>query len=117
MHRLRRHRTRNQASAGRRRAVRTGQAGAVFVWRVLVPLTLLVIVSWSVFWFEPTGLQPQISTCMATLISLVAFEFAVDFAMPKVPYLTLTDMHAMIGFGFVAAAVVAVAAEADERPA
>src|SRR5262249_36092648 len=80
-----------------------------FVWRVLVPLTLLALVAGAAVWFEPTNLQPQISTCMAALISLVAFDFAVDFAMPKVAYLNLTDMHAMIGFWFVAASVVAVA--------
>ena len=74
----------------------------------MVPLTLLAAVSWAAFWFEPVGLQPQISTCMAALIALVAFNFAIDFALPKVAYLTLIDRHALIGFGFVAAAVVVV---------
>ena len=74
----------------------------------MVPLTLLAAVSWAAFWFEPVGLQPQISTCMAALIALVAFNFAVDFALPKVDELTLIDRHALIGFGFVAAAVVVV---------
>lgn len=79
-----------------------------YIWRVMVPLTLLAAVSWAAFWFEPVGLQPQISTCMAALIALVAFNFAIDFALPKVAYLTVIDRHALIGFGFVAAAVVAV---------
>jgi hypothetical protein len=80
-----------------------------YLWRVLLPLTLLTVVSWSIFWFEPVGLQPQISTCLASLIALVAFNFAIDFSLPKVAYLTLIDKHALIGFGFVAAAVVEVA--------
>ena len=79
-----------------------------YIWRVMVPLTLLAAVSWAAFWFEPVGLQPQISTCMAALIALVAFNFAIDFALPKVDELTLIDRHALIGFGFVAAAVVVV---------
>ena len=79
-----------------------------YVWRVMVPLTLLAVVSWAAFWFEPVGLQPQISTCMAALISLVAFNFAIDFSLPKVSYLTLIDKHALIGFGFVALSVAAV---------
>ena len=74
----------------------------------MLPLTLLAVVSFAVFWFEPVGLQPQISTCMASLIALVAFNFAIDFSLPKVAYLTLIDKHALIGFGFVAAAVVEV---------
>ena len=79
-----------------------------YVWRVMMPLTLLAIVSWASFWFEPVGLQPQISTCMAALISLVAFNFAIDFSLPKVSYLTLIDKHALIGFGFVALSIAVV---------
>lgn len=79
-----------------------------YVWRVMLPLTLLAIVPWAAFWFEPAGLQPQISTCMAALIALVAFTFAVDFALPKLVYLTLIDRHALLGFGFVAASIAVV---------
>jgi hypothetical protein len=79
-----------------------------YVWRVMLPLTLLALVAWAAFWFEPVGLQPQISTCMAALIALVAFNFAIDFSLPKVTYLTLLDKHALIGIFFVIAAVAAV---------
>lgn len=76
-----------------------------YVWRVLLPLTLLPLVSFVIFWFDPAQLQPQISTCMATLISLVTFHFAVDFALPKVTYLTLVDRQALVGFLLVAVEV------------
>jgi hypothetical protein len=79
-----------------------------YVWRVMFPLTLLALVAWAAFWFEPVGLQPQISTCMAALIALVAFNFAIDFSLPKVGYLTLVDKHALIGIAFVVACVAAV---------
>jgi hypothetical protein len=88
--------------------VELSRRSTFYVWRVMVPLTLLAVVSWAAFWFEPVGLQPQISTCMAALISLVAFNFAIDFSLPKVSYLTLIDKHALIGFGFVALSVLAV---------
>lgn len=81
---------------------------AFFVWRAMVPLALLTAVSFAAFWFEPVGLQPQISTCMAALISLVAFNFAIDFSLPKEAYLTIIDRHALTGFAFVAAGVVVV---------
>ena len=88
--------------------VELSRRSTFYVWRVMVPLTLLAIVSWAAFWFEPVGLQPQISTCMASLIALVAFNFAIDFSLPKVSYLTLIDKHALIGFGFVVLSVAAV---------
>lgn len=88
--------------------VTVARRATFYVCRVMVPLALLVIVSWAAFWFDPVGLQPQISTCMASLIALVAFNFAIDFSLPKVAYLTLIDKHALMGFGFVSAAVLAV---------
>jgi hypothetical protein len=36
-------------------------------------MTLLVITSWAVSWFEPTNHQPQISTGLAILLSPVTF--------------------------------------------
>ncbi len=81
-----------------------------YVWRVLIPMTLLVIVSWTVLWMDPSIVAPQATTAMGTLISLVAFNFAIDFAMPKVGYLTFIDRHALLGLTFVAAIVIEIAA-------
>lgn len=89
---------------------RVARRPTFFVYRVLIPMTLLVMVSWLAFWFEPVGLQPQISTCMAVLISLAAFNFGMDFAMPKQNYLTFIDCHALLGFAIVAASSAVVAA-------
>ncbi len=89
--------------------VRVKRRSTFYVWRVLLPLTLLALFPTLVFWFEPTNLQPQISTCMATLIAMLAFGYSVDFAVPKVAYLTMIDRHAMIGFLFATAATISVA--------
>ncbi|WP_083713056.1 hypothetical protein [Paludisphaera borealis] len=89
--------------------VRVKRRSTFYVWRVLLPLTLLALFPTLVFWFEPTNLQPQISTCMATLIAMLAFGYSVDFAVPKVAYLTMIDRHAMIGFLSATAATIGVA--------
>lgn len=80
-----------------------------YVWRVMVPISLLVMASWMVFWFEPTNLQPQISTSLALLLSLVTFHFGVDFSLPKVTYLSLVEKHALGGLVFVLVSAVGVA--------
>ncbi len=80
-----------------------------YLWRILLPMTLLVFASWIVFWFEPTNLQPQISTGLAILLSLVTFTYAIDFSLPKVAYLTFIDRHVIASFLFVLATVFAVA--------
>lgn len=80
-----------------------------YLWRILLPMSLLVMVSWLAFWFEPVGLQPQISTCFAVLIALAMFNFGMDFSMPKQDYLTFIDRHALLGFAIVAGSAATVA--------
>jgi hypothetical protein len=78
-------------------------------WRALLPMTLLVIASWSVFWFEPTNLQPQISTALAILLSFVTFTFSIDYSMPRMAYLTFLDRYDLTSFVFVQTAILMVA--------
>lgn len=88
--------------------VRIARRYTFYCWRVLLPLTMLVIASWTVFWFEPTGLQPQISTALAILMSVVVFNFSIDFALPKATYLNIIERHALTVFLFVFAAIMAI---------
>ena len=81
-----------------------------YVWRVLLPMSLLVVASWLVFWFEPKNLQPQMSTGLAILLSLVTFTYAIDFSLPKVAYLTFIDRYTLTSFAFVLAAIFTVSA-------
>lgn len=90
--------------------VKVSRRYTFYVWRVLVPMTLLVVASWLVFWFEPTNLQPQVSTGLAILLSLVTFTYAIDFSLPKVAYLTFIDRYTLTSFSFVLAAIFAVSA-------
>jgi len=90
--------------------VKVSRRFTFYVWRVLLPISLLVVASWLVFWFEPTNLQPQMSTGLAILLSLVTFTYAIDFSLPKVAYLTFIDRYTLTSFAFVLAAIFAVAA-------
>lgn len=76
-----------------------------YLWRVLLPLTLLVVTSWVVYRFDPTNLQPLISTTIAILLNVILFNFSVDFALPKVSYLTFIDSYAVTCFFFMLAAM------------
>jgi hypothetical protein len=79
-----------------------------YFYRVLLPLTLLVIASWVVFWFDVTQLQPQISTALGIMLSTVLFSFGTDFGMPRAPYLTLVDRQVLLSFMFAFFAIMAV---------
>ena len=71
-----------------------------YFFRVLLPLSLLVSTSWVVHRFDPSNLQPLISTTIAILLNVILFNFSIDFALPKVPYLTFLDTFAVTNFVF-----------------
>ena len=89
--------------------VTVARRATTYVWRILLPMTLLVMASWSVFWFEPTNLQPQISTGLAILLSMVTFTYSMDSSLPKVAYLTFIDRFTLTSFSFLLITIVTVA--------
>ncbi len=64
---------------------------AYYVWKVFIPLCLIVMISWAVFWIDPgqMGIQTGIGTGM--MLSIIAFLFSLQRILPKVPYLTRID--------------------------
>lgn len=66
-----------------------------YLWRVLVPLTLIVFMAGSVFWIDPTELGPQIAVATASVFTLIAFLFSLGYLLPRVSYLTRVDQFVL----------------------
>jgi cadmium resistance protein CadD (predicted permease) len=47
--------------------------------------------SWIVFWIDPNESGIQISVAITTMLTLIAYRFAVGADLPKVSYLTRLD--------------------------
>jgi len=62
-----------------------------FIIKVIIPLLLIVMMSWAVFWIEPTDNGPQISVAVTAMLTLIAYRFALDLEVPKLPYATRLD--------------------------
>jgi hypothetical protein len=62
-----------------------------YVWKVILPLVLIVIMSWAVFWITPTDASPQISIAVTSMLTLIAYRFAIDNQLPRLPYTTNLD--------------------------
>lgn len=67
-----------------------------FVWKVLLPLALIVFMSWVVFWIDPVHIAPQMSVVVTSILTLIAYRFSLDALVPPVPYLTRFD-HFLLG--------------------
>jgi Neurotransmitter-gated ion-channel ligand binding domain/Neurotransmitter-gated ion-channel transmembrane region len=62
-----------------------------FVIKVMIPLILIVMMSWAVFWIEPNDANTQMAVAVTAMLTLIAYRFAVDADVPKLPYLTRLD--------------------------
>lgn len=72
----------------------TRQSG-YYVWKVMVPLGMIVFMSWLVFWIDPSHFATQVSISMLSMLSLIAYQFAIGNLLPRVSYLTRVDIFAL----------------------
>jgi cadmium resistance protein CadD (predicted permease) len=57
---------------------------------------LIVMMSWLVFWIDPTLSSAQISVAVTSMLTLIAYRFAIGADVPKLPYLTLLDAFILL---------------------
>ena len=69
----------------------TRRAG-YFIGKVIVPLVLIVAMSWVVFWIDPRESGTQISVAITAMLTLIAYRFAVGTQLPQVEYMTRLDL-------------------------
>ena len=66
-----------------------------FVVRLIViPLMLIVMLSWSVFWMERSALADRISVSFIGILTAVAYQIVVSEIQPHISYVTL--MHGFL---------------------
>ena len=62
-----------------------------YILKVILPLVLIVIMSWAVFWIDPVNASSQVSIAMTSMLTLIAYRFAIDSQLPLLPYMTRLD--------------------------
>ena len=62
-----------------------------YIWRLLLPMVLIVVMSFAVFWISPERFGPQISLSVTAMLTLIAFQFLVASSLPKLSYFTVLD--------------------------
>ena len=63
-----------------------------YLWKVILPLCLIVAMSWCVFWISPELFGPQIGLSATSMLTLIAFIFATTNMVPALGYFTLLDL-------------------------
>jgi hypothetical protein len=63
----------------------------------LLPLLLINIISWSVFWIDvKKEFSSQIGLGMTSLLTAIAYSFTISSSLPRVAYLTLIDYFILL---------------------
>lgn len=71
-----------------------------FLTKILIPIFLILIISWSVFWIRPNLIEPRLTVSIVCLLSLIAYNFVVDDDLPKLSYLTVMDLMILLSYFF-----------------
>ena len=62
-----------------------------YLVKVLLPLLMIVMMSWIVFWIHPSEAGSQISVSITAMLTLIVHRFAIGAMLPKVSYITRMD--------------------------
>ena len=71
-----------------------------YIFKVIFPIILILMVCWSVFWIHPRELESKLTITIVCLLSLIAYNFVIDEELPKLGYLTLMDYIILTSYFF-----------------
>ena len=67
-----------------------------FIYKVIFPLILIVMMSWMVFWIDPSLAASQISVSVTAMLTMIAYRFALSGMVPRLAFLTTLDYFVLI---------------------
>jgi hypothetical protein len=81
--------------------VRVRRESPYYLWKIVLPLVLIMVMSWSVFWLDPGEIEAQMGVAVTSMLSVVAFNFAIADTLPRISYVTRMDVFIVLGYVFV----------------
>jgi hypothetical protein len=71
---------------------------ASVVWKVILPLIVLVLLMWAIFWMEVDNLSDRLNVAFIGILTIVAYQFLIEGSMPRISYFTFTDTVLLYSF-------------------
>jgi len=76
--------------------------------KYFLPLLLIVIVSFTVFWIDPSDLASEVQVAVTCLLAAVALQLSEGSTLPEVSYLTIADRAFATSYVAIALAILQV---------
>jgi hypothetical protein len=84
-----------------------------YLTKIILPLIVIVMISWTVFWAPPPQIAVQFGFAATSILTVIAYRFALASQLPPVPYSTRLDEFLNGAFMLVALALVEVVVTAQ----
>ncbi|MDH4039278.1 MAG: hypothetical protein OEW92_05275 [Gammaproteobacteria bacterium] len=81
-----------------------------YTWQLLVPLLLVVMMTWAVFWMPLEFVAPRVGLVATSMLTLIAYRFSMASVLPPIAYLTRLDKFLVASSVLVFAALAAAVA-------
>ncbi|MBM4266412.1 MAG: hypothetical protein FJ144_07365 [Deltaproteobacteria bacterium] len=78
---------------------------AFYLWTVFAPVTLIFLISCTVFVVPIDGFHDRVGISLAALLAVIATQFAMSFNLPQISYLTVIDRVFVVTYFCVAVGV------------
>jgi len=78
-------------TAGFQMQIAMGRDPFYYILKVIIPLCLIVMMSWLPRWISPEQIGTNIGVSTTSFLTLVAYLFAVTVLLPRVSYITRLD--------------------------
>ncbi len=82
--------------AGYEMKIHVGRQATYYVLKVIIPLCLIVVMSWLPRWMDPDQSGTNIGISTSAFLTLVAYLFAITVLLPKVSYVTRMDRFILL---------------------
>lgn len=66
-----------------------------YIWKIMLPIALIVVMSWCVFWIDPGQFGTQIGLSATSVLTMIAFIFATTNMLPRLGYFTMLDSYVL----------------------
>lgn len=72
-----------------------------YLYKIFIPLLMIVIVSWMVFLLDIDDISNQITISFTTLLIATVFSFTTTNLLPKIPYLAYINVFFLVCYLFI----------------
>ncbi len=74
---------------------RAKRESGFYILVFVIPLVLIIMMSWMAFWLDQKLSSSQISIATTSMLTLIAYRFVVSGSLPKISYMTRMDIFVL----------------------